>query len=87
MAGVSLFFLRHRALILSLSLVSGLTVARVLGFLVPREHEATVVAVPLQFATELKPQGFTIQAYQQILESDSVVAQTAKDAIGPLRAR
>jgi uncharacterized protein involved in exopolysaccharide biosynthesis len=72
------FLRRHGLLILGTGLVAGaLAVALVLLFVPPTyEASAMLVIVPPTFASDLKPQTLTVQGYQQLLESDAVVAAT-----------
>ncbi len=71
------FFRRNAGLILGTAAVAGACAAIFLLITVKTAYEAaaTLVIVPPRFASDLKPQTLTVQSYQQILESDSVIAE------------
>ncbi len=61
-------------------LAFGVVASVVLLLVVGKQYEAsvTLVIVPPKLASELKPQSLSVQSYQQILESDAVLAETRK---------
>jgi capsular polysaccharide biosynthesis protein len=79
-ADVVRFIRRNLWTILGASLgLASLTVL-ILGLLRPPEYEAvaTLVLTPQRFRSQLKPPILPVQGYQRLLESNAVVAETAK---------
>ena len=74
------FFRRNLRLIAGFVLASGIVASVVLLLVVRKQYEAsvTLVIVPPKLASELKPQSLSVQSYQQMLESDAVLAETRK---------
>jgi len=74
------FFRRNFRLIVAFALAFGIVASVVLLLVVKKQYEAsvTLVVVPPKLASELKPQSLSVQSYQQILESDAVLAETRK---------
>jgi uncharacterized protein involved in exopolysaccharide biosynthesis len=77
-------------LVVSGAIAAGLLALIVLLVTVPRQWVSTaiLVVVPPGFASELRPQALTLQGYQKLLESDSVIAEarrrlTDRGVIGP----
>src|SRR5262245_22301719 len=71
---------RHWKAVFAAALLSGLVTAGTLFLLVPRKYEAsaTLVIVPPKVSSDLKPPTLTIQGYQKLLESDSVLEETKR---------
>jgi len=71
---------RRWALVTFSALASAAIVSLIMLIFVPREYEssATVVVMPLQFSSNLRPPPIGVQGYQRILESDAVIEATAK---------
>ena len=93
-ADVVAFFQRHWRLIFGTAFAAGFLTGLVVILFVPRSYEAsaTLVIVPPKFASDLKPSTLTVQGYQQLLESDAVIAETrrrlvAKGQIDPNKVR
>jgi capsular polysaccharide biosynthesis protein len=80
LADVVAFFRRNFRLIAGFVLAFGIVASVVLLLVVKKQYEAsvTLVVVPPKLASELKPQSLSVQSYQQILESDAVLAETRK---------
>ncbi len=74
------FFRRNFKLIAGFVLAFGIVASVVLLLVVKKQYEAsvTLVIVPPKLASELKPQSLSVQSYQQILESDAVLAETRR---------
>jgi uncharacterized protein involved in exopolysaccharide biosynthesis len=77
---IAAFFLRNWKTVFGLAVVAGILVALPTILFVPRQYEAsaTLVIVPPKFASDLKPSTLTVQGYQQLLESDAVIAEAKK---------
>lgn len=67
-------------LIVGAGAVAGAVAAVILLVATPRQWEsvATVVIVPPKLASELQPAALTVQGYQKLLESGSVIAETRR---------
>ena len=80
LADVVAFFRRNFGLIASFVVAFGIVASIVLLLVVGKQYEAsvTLVIVPPKLASELKPPSLSVQSYQQILESDAVLAETRK---------
>ena len=80
LADVVAFFRRNFKIIFGTGAAVGLVTAIVLLLVVKKQYEAsvTLVIVPPKLASELKPPSLSVQSYQQILESDAVLAETRK---------
>jgi uncharacterized protein involved in exopolysaccharide biosynthesis len=89
-ADIVAFFRRHWRLIFGTAFVAGLVTGLVVILFVGHKYEAaaTLIIVPPKFASDLKPSTLTVQGYQQLLESDAVIAEARKRLIarGVLRA-
>ena len=74
------FFRRNIRLIAGFVLAFGVVTGVVLLLVVEKQYEAsvTLVIVPPKLASELKPQSLSVQSYQKILESDSVLEEVRK---------
>jgi uncharacterized protein involved in exopolysaccharide biosynthesis len=93
-ADIVAFFQRHWRLIFGTAFAAGLLTGLVVILFVPRSYEAaaTLIIVPPKFASDLKPSTLTVQGYQQLLESDAVIAEArrrlvAKGQIDPDKVR
>jgi uncharacterized protein involved in exopolysaccharide biosynthesis len=82
-ADIVAFFQRHWRLILGTAFAAGLLTGLVVILFVSRSYEAaaTLIIVPPKFASDLKPSTLTVQGYQQLLESDAVIAEARKRLI------
>ena len=82
-ADIVAFFQRHWRLIFGTAFAAGLLTALVVILFVPRKYEAaaTLIIVPPKFASDLKPSTLTVQGYQQLLESDAVIAEARQRLI------
>jgi uncharacterized protein involved in exopolysaccharide biosynthesis len=82
-ADIVSFFRRNLLLIGGAALAAGASTALVVVVLVsPRyESSATLVIVPPAVTSELRPAALSIQAYQQILESDAVIAEVRRKLV------
>jgi capsular polysaccharide biosynthesis protein len=80
LADVVAFFRRNFRLVVGSALLFGLVTAIVLLLVVRKKYEAsaTLVIVPPKLTSELKPGTLSVQSYQQILQSDAVLAETRK---------
>jgi len=74
------FFHRHWRLIFGAAVLAGLVPGLVLPAVQGRSYgaSATLVIVPSKFSSALIPQALSVQSYQQILQSDAVVAEAKK---------
>ena len=82
-AGIVAFFRRHWRLIFGTAFAAGLVTGLVVILFVGHGYEAatTLIIVPPKFASDLKPATLTVQGYQQLLESDAVIAEARKRLI------
>ena len=82
LADVLRFVVRNAALIIGCALAVTVVTAAVV-LLLPRQYEAsvTLVIVPPKFSSELKPNTLTVQGYQELLESDAVIAETKRKLV------
>ena len=82
-ADIVAFFQRHWRLIFGTAFVAGLVVGLYVILFVAHSYEAaaTLIIVPPKFASDLKPSTLTVQGYQQLLESDAVIAEARKRLI------
>src|SRR5664280_1214939 len=89
-ADIVAFFRRHWRLIFGTAFAAGLVTGLFVILFVGHSYEAaaTLIIVPPKFASDLKPSTLTVQGYQQLLESDAVIAEARKRLIasGVLRA-
>jgi len=77
-------FFRRNLLLIGGTALAGCLIAAltVLVFVPPRyESSATLVIVPPSIPSELRPAALSVQAYQQILESDAVIAEARRRLI------
>ena len=82
-ADIVAFFRRHWRLIFGTAFAAGLVTGLFVILFVGRSYEAaaTLIIVPPKFASDLKPSTLTVQGYQQLLESDAVIAEARKRLI------
>ena len=82
-AEIVAFFQRHWRLIFGTAFAAALITCLVVILFVPHGYEAatTLIIVPPKFASDLKPATLTVQGYQQLLESDAVIAEARKRLI------
>ncbi|TAM53881.1 MAG: hypothetical protein EPN53_04840 [Acidobacteria bacterium] len=82
-ADIVAFFQRHWRLIFGAAFAAGLLTALTVILFIPRKYEAaaTLIIVPPKFASDLKPSTLTVQGYQQLLESDAVIAEARRRLI------
>jgi uncharacterized protein involved in exopolysaccharide biosynthesis len=78
------FVRRYWMLIAGAAVLAGVITGLGVILVVPSAFEAaaTLVVVPSQFSSELKPQTLTIQGYQKLLESDAVLAEAKVRLVG-----
>ena len=91
---IVVFVRRHWRLIFGTAFAAGLLTGLAVILFVPRSYEAaaTLMIVPPKFASDLKPSTLTVQGYQQLLESDAVIAEVkrrlvAKGELDPEKVR
>ena len=82
-ADIVAFFQRHWRLIFGTAFLAGVVVGLLVILFVGHAYEAsaTLVIVPPKFASDLKPNTLTVQGYQQLLESDAVIAEARRRLI------
>ena len=82
-ADIVAFFQRHWRLIFGTAFAAGLVVGLYVILFVAHSYEAaaTLIIVPPKFASDLKPSTLTVQGYQQLLESDAVIAEARRRLI------
>ena len=74
------FLARHKVLILVPAVVAAILTVLVVYLAVPAEYEASAVLVIVEprFSSELKPPALSVQAYQNLLESDAILAEARR---------
>jgi len=77
------FFARHWKLIFGLPAAVGVVALAVGLFLLPPRYEATatILVVPPTFTSELRPPTLTVQGYQRVLESQTVIEETRQHLV------
>lgn len=73
----------HGRSIVGLGLAAALATAATVAFVLPPRYEAsaTLVVVPPQFSSQLKPQALSVQGYQRLLESDAVIGEAHRELV------
>lgn len=74
------FFARHWILIVGAAVLGGLGLGLAFVVVQPKvfKASASLVVVPSQFTSALKPSALSVQGYQRLLESDAIVAETQR---------